>query len=123
MVAPVAFRIAFGENWTTSGTYARPLALALAAQMVASPLSQTLIALEKTVAQLCWDIGRLTIVGAATLTSILLGAPALVTLWVLSGALTLSYVASWLLSRHYLRSSRPLARVDLSDKAPAAVAE
>jgi O-antigen/teichoic acid export membrane protein len=118
LFAPAIFRAVFGSAWVSSGVFAQPLAIALAAQLLAAPLSQTLIALERQAVQLCWDIGRLLLVAAATLIPIWSGAPAIQTVWSLSGALTLSYLVSWTLCWHYLRQDSgrvPAALVTSAD--------
>ena len=62
---PVLFTAVFGSEWRMSGRFAQGLALALAAQVVAVPLSQTLVALERQGLQLAWDSTRLVAVALA----------------------------------------------------------
>lgn len=56
---PWIFSAVLGSSWRNSGTYARYLAMGLVFQMVASPLSQTIIVMERFGWQLAWDLGRL----------------------------------------------------------------
>jgi O-antigen/teichoic acid export membrane protein len=104
LFGPAGFALVFGAPWRTSGEYAQALALGLAAQLVAAPLSQTLIAYQRPYLQLCWDIGRLVVAGGGVICCALAGASPLIAVWTLSMALVLSYVASWLLSRHVLHT-------------------
>lgn len=100
---PWLFGFAFGPQWVVSGRYAQALSIALAAQIVASPLSQTLNAFERQYLQLTWDISRLVVVAGATATCALAGGSALSTMWCYSLASGAAYAASWLLCRHTLR--------------------
>lgn len=95
---PWLFESVFGPAWRTSGDYSRGLAIALAAQMIAAPISQTLIALERQRAQLCWDAARvaviIAVVGAAKMT----GLPAMSAIWTVAVTLAVMYAVSWLMS-------------------------
>ncbi len=51
----------FGESWARAGIYTILLVPMYVAQFVVSPLSQTLIVLERQDLQMMWDIGRLLI--------------------------------------------------------------
>lgn len=99
VAAPWFFPIAFGSNWSTSGLYAQALAPALGMQMLAVPLSQTLVVLERQGAQLAWDGTRLASTTGAILLSHACGGSALQTVWVLSAASTVTYLALWWLAR------------------------
>jgi O-antigen/teichoic acid export membrane protein len=105
LLGPTAFTWVFGAPWRTSGEYAQALALGLAAQLVAAPLSQTLIAFQRPYLQLSWDLGRLVVAGGGVICCALAGGSPLIAVWTLSIALVASYLASWLLSRHVLRSA------------------
>jgi len=59
VAGPELFGWVFGARWTTAGVYAAYLAPALAIQVVAFPLSQTLIVLDRAGLQLVWDGARL----------------------------------------------------------------
>ena len=58
-LAPVAFRLIFGAEWTDAGVMVQWQALALAAQLVAIPLAHTLLVLQHQRRQLGWDVARL----------------------------------------------------------------
>ena len=112
LFGPFIFSIVFGPDWIESGQYARALALTLAAQLVASPLSQTLIFFERQGTQLAWDGCRLVATCAAVAICGASGLTALAAIWVLSLTSTASYVASWFLSwrtvaRHIRREELP----------------
>ena len=96
---PWLFGTAFGPDWRPSGDYARALALALGAQLVASPLSQTLIVLGHQYKQLAWDGLRLVMTVAAVACPAGIGLPPLTATWLLGGALTASYAVGWGMAR------------------------
>ena len=93
--APALFRLVFGAEWTVSGEYARALAVALVAQMVAAPLSQTLVVLGKQGQQLAWDAGRLVVTAGTVAICAALDLPAITAMWSLSAALAASYATAW----------------------------
>ncbi len=101
---PELFRVVFGANWVTSGELAQALAISLAAQFVASPLSQTLIVFERTGTQLTWDVSRLAAVTAAVLVPWSLGFGLVPCVWSLSLVSAAMYGVSWWLSRRALRA-------------------
>lgn len=111
-LGPWAFSVVFGQQWSTSGRYAQALAIGLAGQLVAAPLSQTLIALERQRTQLAWDASRvlLTFVGVAA--AVHLRASPLVAIWIVSLVSAGMYAASWALSYRSLsravRSAPPI---------------
>lgn len=116
LLARPLFPMVFGQPWSNSGAMAQALALSLAVQFVASPLSQTLIVYEKTGLQLAWDTSRLVLVSAAIVVPSALGAGPLTAVWSMSIASALCYIASWLLSRRTLvQASRRLGALDSSD--------
>lgn len=105
MTGPQLFGFVFGTEWNVSGRYAQALALGFAFQLMAAPLSQTLIAFERQLLQVLWDAGRLFLVAGATLGAAITGQPALTAIWVFSVASAAAYLASWLLSRHAVFSA------------------
>lgn len=64
-LSPPLFGPIFGEEWVEAGGIAQALSIGVAAQMVAVPLSQTLIVFGRYRTQLTWDVGRLVVVAAA----------------------------------------------------------
>lgn len=98
MAGPWLFSTVFGSEWLPSGQYAQALAVSLALQLVAVPLSQTLIVFERQTLQLLWDVGRLAAVMVAVVVVATGGGSALVTIWALAAASGLSYGLSWILS-------------------------
>lgn len=64
-LSPALFGPLFGEEWVEAGGIAQALSIGVAAQMVAVPLSQTLIVFGRYRTQLTWDVGRLVVVAAA----------------------------------------------------------
>lgn len=59
LLAPVAFRIVFGPQWTDAGVMVQCQAVALVCQLVAIPLAQTLNVLGYQRQQFAWDVTRL----------------------------------------------------------------
>jgi O-antigen/teichoic acid export membrane protein len=104
-LAPMAFPLIFGTAWATSGLIAQALALSLAAQLVASPVSPTLVVYERTALQLGWDAGRLAVVTAAVVVPWWMGAGLVACTWSLSVASAGTYAVSWWLSRAAIRAS------------------
>lgn len=103
LLAPWLFRLVFGSEWEHSGHFAQALALNLGAQLVAVPLSQTLIVYEHQFTQLAWDAGRLILAAGATLICALAGGSAVEAVLAYSLASTSCYIVSWLLSWHTIR--------------------
>ncbi|WP_134739894.1 oligosaccharide flippase family protein [Nocardioides sp. 503] len=88
----------YGSSWATSGQMARMLSIALLFQIVASPLSQTLVVYGRHKTQLAWDSSRLLIVGSTVYFSSALGASPVQTVAGLSLATAATYALSWYLS-------------------------
>lgn len=106
---PFLFGFVFGTTWKISGGYAQALALSLGAQLVATPLSQTLIVFERQMAQLGWDAGRLALVMGAVTLCHRLGGSALATIWAYGGASASAYAISWGLSLCTIRQSQKIS--------------
>lgn len=100
--APWIFQFAFGEVWREAGVMASVLAVQVAAQLVASPLSQTLIAYEKSGWQLAWDVSRLVSVALVFGSAAALNLGPIACLVVFSAVSTILYIISWVLSRRAL---------------------
>lgn len=104
--APLLFEWLFGSEWVESGIYTRLISVAYFAQIIVSPLSQTLNLIEQQHLQLAWDIVRLVLSSAAIYTTYALGGPAIVTIAVYSVVLALAYGCHMLLVLFALRSKR-----------------
>lgn len=88
---PPGFRLAFGPEWTVAGEYARYLAVGYLFQLVVSPVSNTLVLLNKQGAQLAWDAGRMALtVGTPAVCAIARFGPAVAVM-----VLSVSYVVSY----------------------------
>jgi O-antigen/teichoic acid export membrane protein len=109
LAGPLLFSAVFGSSWTTSGEMARAMAAALAAQIVASPVSQTLIVLERNRTQLAWDAGRLLVVSGTIAICGWAGLAVVDAVRVYAAASTLTYLVSWWLSRQALTKDSPFA--------------
>ncbi|GIJ22537.1 teichoic acid transporter [Micromonospora lutea] len=120
--APPAFTRVFGPEWSTSGTYVQALAVFTAAQLVGSPLSQTLIVFGRQGLQLAWDVGRLLLVAAAVAFTARSGGSALAAVWAFGLSAAVAYGASWLLSFHVVTSARGLGSPREPEPAPPALA-
>ena len=62
---PTVFPLLFGEQWIIAARWSRPMAIMLGVQLIASPLSQTLNALQLQAWQLGWDVTRLSFITLA----------------------------------------------------------
>lgn len=99
VAAPITFPLVLGEQWERSGTYAVPLAAAMGLQMLASPLSQTVIVMGHPTWQAAWDVSRLLLSIGAVYGGHALGWDDVQTIQLLSAVMSVSYAFSWLLSR------------------------
>lgn len=104
--SPLLFGVVFGEQWKTSGQYAQALALSLAAQLIAVPVSQTLIVFERQLLQLAWDASRLALITGAVAACYFFGASALAAIWAYGVSSATAYSISWFLSLHAIRRPR-----------------
>lgn len=102
LLGPAVFSIVFGSEWTTSGRYAQALAVGLAAQLVASPLSQTLIVLERQRLQFISDLLRVLAMIAVVFVAHVTGASALTAVWAVGVTLAVTYTLSWTFCRQSL---------------------
>jgi O-antigen/teichoic acid export membrane protein len=117
-VAPPLFAFVFGAEWRQAGVYTQILALGYAAQLIASPISQTLLILERQGAQLAWDASRMVITVGGPLLVAILGASATVAIVTLSAAYVVCYGALWWTCvRVAGRYDQSLARPELGDTA------
>ena len=105
VLGPHLFGMVFGQSWIRSGSFAQALALGLGAQMVSSPLSQTLIVLGRQRAQLALDAMRLAFTAGSILASASLGVPVLGAVWSLGAALAICYTVGWLVNRRVITSA------------------
>jgi O-antigen/teichoic acid export membrane protein len=99
------FSIVFGARWEVSGHYARGLAIALGAQLIAAPLSITLVALEKQTLQLVWDAARVVILFVVIAASASAGASAQTVVWLVGAASAALYAVAWAMSRSCIRAT------------------
>ena len=99
VASPWAFPLLFGERWGVAGSMAAALSINLAAQLVAAPVSQTLIVLGHARLQLAWDAGRFTLVVGSLLACVHFEVGVVATVWTFSLASAVAYVLSWVLSR------------------------
>lgn len=104
LLGPQGFTFVLGHRWANSGSYAQALAIGLVAQMVAAPLSQTLIVMGKNLQQFIWDVGRLIACGAAVYGGFKFGLSPTTTMWILGAAMTGCYGCLWLMSWHAVRN-------------------
>lgn len=98
VAAPAVFTLLFGAEWRSSGAYAQALAGYLALQFIASPLSQTLVVLERQGGQLAWDVGRVVLVAGTVSVVALTGGSPLTAVWALGISGVVAYAACWLMS-------------------------
>lgn len=95
VAGPWLFTFVFGRNWHAAGQFARLLGPMVAAQLVASPLSQTLTVLERQTWQLGWDIFRLLLVVGSFATAAFLGWSSVSAVAAYSSAMLIAYLLLW----------------------------
>ncbi len=107
VAGPALFAFVFGGDWYAAGVYARYMAPALLAQLVASPLAQTANILERQEVQLYLNGLRTALVVCAFVAAGLLSWSADLTFLVFSAVLLVSYgvyfVTYWSLVRGWVR--------------------
>jgi O-antigen/teichoic acid export membrane protein len=106
VLGPWLFALVFGNEWATSGHYARALALGLGAQFVAAPLSQTMIAMERQRLQLGWDIARVLSTFVVVGLAVHLELSALTAVWAVGTLSATMYAISWTMSLRAIREGR-----------------
>ncbi len=89
---PWLFGVVFGSEWTEAGEYARFLALAYLAQFAVTPVSSTLLFLERQGQLLGWGAIRLALTAGGPAVCGLTGAPVLLAVATLSIGHVLSYL-------------------------------
>lgn len=109
-LAPWAFATVLGSQWRVSGDYARVMAVGLVCQLVAAPLSQTVVVMGKVSWQAGWDVFRLVLCAGVVVLGHHLAWPAPMTVTALGAAWALSYAALWVLSWWSLRGGTHLGR-------------
>lgn len=97
VLSPLLFGPIFGEEWVEGGHIAQALSIGVAAQMVAVPLSQTLIVFGRYRTQLMWDVGRLVVVAGAVIIPSGLGQRLAEIAWTFSVTSAVSYAVLWAL--------------------------
>ncbi|WP_409483691.1 lipopolysaccharide biosynthesis protein [Arsenicicoccus dermatophilus] len=98
VLAPWVFTTVLGAQWRVSGEYARVMAVGLVAQLVAAPLSQTVVVMGKVAWQAGWDLSRLVLCAGVVVLGHQLAWPASTTVAALGAAWALSYALLWVLS-------------------------
>jgi O-antigen/teichoic acid export membrane protein len=98
-LGPIVFAVAFGAQWRMSGEFGRALALAMATQLVAVPLSQTLVVLERQGIQFLLDLTRLSVVVTSVVVAHAMGATPLESVWAFGVSTACIYAVGWLVTR------------------------
>lgn len=98
------FEPLFGHQWSEAGPLAAVLTLGVAAQLVGSSVSQTLIVLQRIWLIVAWDLGRLTATVVALAYAWWGDWPLLQAISLLSGVTAITYLIYWFLSFRSLRS-------------------
>lgn len=98
LTAPLLFEVFFSTQWRRSGVYAQALSVGLMFQMVASPLSQTIILMRRNHYQAIWDLSRLVLCSGSVFLGYRLGLGDVKTMWLLGAATGIMYLFLWGLS-------------------------
>ena len=102
VAGPQLFALVFGSVWTEAGRFAQFLAFTSLGQVVVAPVAQTLIVLERQAVQLAWDALRFGAVLLVFLAAHQLAWSALLTIAVLSAAMTICHILLFVLTRQVL---------------------
>lgn len=103
-IGPWLFSNVLGDTWSRSGLFAQAMAVALACQLLASPLSSTLTVLQRQGLLLALDVMRLTLTTGSMIALSLAGASAISVVWGLSLSSAVTYLAYWYYSDKSIRS-------------------
>ena len=95
VLGPWVFVTMFGSEWAPAGEMARAYAVAAAAQILASPISETLIVYERAVLQIFWDASRLALTFGSLVFAWWLDASVVTAVWTLSITTAVCYAAHW----------------------------
>lgn len=101
---PALFAYVLGSKWELSGEFARIMAIGVLAQLIAVPVSQTLVLCNRKVELLAWDALRALVIVIAFTAGSALGWGAHTTLGLMSLGVAVTYGATWLAGRRILRS-------------------
>lgn len=114
VLGPWAFEVVFGSAWAPSGEMARAYALAAAAQIMVSPISETLIVYERAVLQIVWDASRLVLTFGSLVVAWSMGASVEAAVWALSVTAAACYAAHWEACRRTVARASSERRPDRS---------
>lgn len=102
LAGPALFGLVFGAEWAESGRFARLMSAMYLAQLVVSPVSQTLTVLGRQGLFLVWEIGRLGAVLLVFVAASSLALPPAVAVAGLSAAVATAYLTLFLITRRLL---------------------
>jgi O-antigen/teichoic acid export membrane protein len=102
VAGPELFALVFGSAWTEAGRFAQFLAFMSLGQLVVAPVSQTLTVLERQGIRLAWDALRFGTLLLVFLAADQLTWSPLVTMAVLSAAMTICHLLLFVLTRRML---------------------
>lgn len=97
--APRGIELLLGDRWQEAGVFAQVLALAIMAQLIAAPLSQTLIIAQMQRAQFMSDLFRVVLIAGAGLCAYSLKGTPVATAIAISVASAIGYGITWFLNR------------------------
>ncbi|WP_338538508.1 oligosaccharide flippase family protein [Janibacter terrae] len=119
LAGPLIFSRVLGSEWRQSGVYSSALAIGLIVQMVASPLSQTIIVMGKNHYQAIWDVSRLVLCSLAVLVGFHVLKSDVGTMWLLGGITAFMYALLWGISWISVRGHAAAATPSLAAVSPA----
>ncbi|WP_165939688.1 lipopolysaccharide biosynthesis protein [Saccharopolyspora aridisoli] len=95
------FGFLFGPQWAESGHYAQILSVGYLAQFAVSPISQTLLLMERQDIQLRWDILRLLLSAGGPIVCFVVGAPVVVAIVALSASSVAGFGVLYMYCKRY----------------------
>jgi O-antigen/teichoic acid export membrane protein len=102
IAGPQLFALVFGSVWTEAGRFAQFFAFTSLGQLVISPVAQTLTVIERQDVQFTWNALRFGTLLLVFLAAHQLTWPPLLTIAVLSAAMTICHVLLFVLTRRAL---------------------
>jgi O-antigen/teichoic acid export membrane protein len=99
LAAPWGIELLLGDKWREAGVFARIMSFGVMAQLIAAPLSQTLIIAQMQRAQIMSDLLRVALIAGAGLCAYLLQGTPVATAAGISVASAIGYGVTWFLNR------------------------
>lgn len=111
LVAPQLFALVLGAGWVRVGEYTQVIAPFLILDLIASPLSMTLVLRELQSWQFCWDVTRLLMVVGSIWFAARAGLNDLRVMFVYGAVMAIMYALLWIMCLYALSYPRQGTRI------------